>query len=134
MVVTDVRADRPQATPRTPAGDRNPLALDAAEGTVHEVGPDLALALVKAPVIEMLEHEHPQGHRSRRARATPPRAERPTPREGLHHHVEQALVLQFGVDAPEHGVPELVAIGQQHLGLAERIEKSIDREVKEFVS
>jgi hypothetical protein len=99
-------------------GVGDPLARDAAERAVDEVGPDLALALVKAPVEEVLEHEHAQRHRGRRSWAAPPRTERPTPREGLHHHVEQALVLQFGVDAPEHRVPELLAVGQQHLDKA----------------
>jgi hypothetical protein len=98
------------------SGTRSPP--DAAEGTVDEVGPDVALALVKAPVEQVLEHEHPEGHRGRRAGAAPPRAERPTPGERLHHDVEQALVLQFGVDAPKHRIPELVAIRQQHLDKA----------------
>jgi hypothetical protein len=31
-------------------------------------------------------------------------AEGPPPREGFHHHVEQALILQLGVDAPEYGI------------------------------
>jgi hypothetical protein len=99
-------------------GVRDPLALDPAERAVDEVGPGLTLALIEAPVEEVLEHEHPEGDRGRRARAAPPRAERPTPREGLHHDGEQALVLQLGVDVPEHGIPELLPVGQQDLDKA----------------
>jgi hypothetical protein len=96
----------------------DPLAFHPAERAVDEVGSDLTLALVKAPVEEVFEHEHPQSHRGRRPWAASPRAERPTPVESLHHHVEQALVLQRGVNAPEHGVSELLAVGQQHLDKA----------------
>jgi hypothetical protein len=99
-------------------GIGDPLALDAAEGAVDEVGPDFALALVKAPVKEVLEHEHSQSHRGRRARAAPTLTQWTTPREGLHHHVDQTLDLQLGIDAPEDGVPKLLAVGQQHLDKA----------------
>jgi hypothetical protein len=92
-----------------------PLALDAAERAVDEVGPDLALALVKAPVEEVLEDQHAQDHRGRGPRAAAARTLRRAPRQRLNHQVHESLVVQLGVDALENGVPQLLAIRQEHL-------------------
>jgi hypothetical protein len=94
------------------------FALDAAEGSVDEVGPDLALALVKASVEQMREHKHPEDDGGRGPGPAATLTERMAPAERLHHHVEQALVLQLGADTPKHGVPQLLAVGQQHLDKA----------------
>jgi hypothetical protein len=40
-------------------GIRDPLAIDPAEGSRDEAAADLTLAVVEAPVSEMLQQEHP---------------------------------------------------------------------------
>ena len=40
----------------------NALAVDPAERAVHQAAPHLPLALIEAPIMEVLEDQHPQDH------------------------------------------------------------------------
>ena len=107
-------------------GVGDPFALDAAEGAVDEIGPDLALALVKAPVEEVLEDQHPEDHHRRRPGAAALPAPPVAPAQGLDHVVDQRVIREHLIDRPERGVPELVAVGQQHLDQATLDERASD--------
>jgi len=79
-------------------GIRHPLAIDPAEGAVDQVPPHLALALVEAPVMQVLEDEHPQDHGGRRPQAAPtPTLWMPLPQR-LRHAIDEDLVLEKIVD------------------------------------
>ena len=95
-------------------GVRHALAIDAAEGPVDEAAPDLALALVEAPVAEMLEQEHAQDDGDGRPETPATAAQRVSAAEGGFEQVNEGIIVQDLVDRPELGVPELVPVGQQH--------------------
>ena len=149
--VVSTRSRRPRTTRRSPAtatrrsrsrlrvgpsstlgepdqrlGVGDPFALDAAEGAVDEVGPDLALALVKAPVEQVLEDEHPEDHH----RGRPGAAALPAPpvasAQGLDHVVDQRVIREDLIHRPERGIPELVPVGQQDLDQATLGERASD--------
>lgn len=92
------------------------FALDATEGPVDEVGPDLALALVKASVPKVLQHEHDHGRRGARPAAAP--TLRVAVGQSLDHLIEQSVIIKDLIDPPQFGVPQLVAVGEQDLNHA----------------
>ncbi len=95
-------------------GIRDPFAVDAAEGAVDQAAADFPLALGEAPVIEVLEDQHPEDHDHGRAQPTAGRALGPAAPEGGVDEVDDCLIVEDGVDPAQVVVPELVAVGQQH--------------------
>src|SRR5437667_935176 len=96
-------------------GVRHSLATDAAEGTVDEAAPDFPLAFVETPLREVLEDQHAQDHGGGGAEATAALTQRIAPREPLDDQVDERFIVENGIDLTKRRIPELVAIGQQHL-------------------
>ena len=94
-------------------GVRDALAIDAAERSVDEAPPDFPLALVEAPVREVLEHEHPERDGGGRAEPPAPGTQGVAPRQGRRDLVHQVVVLEDEVDLSQDGIPQLVRVGQQ---------------------
>jgi hypothetical protein len=94
-------------------GIRHPLAINAAEGAVDQTAAHLALALVEAPLGQMLEHEHAQDDRGRRAESPPPRALGMAPDQRVRDQLDQGLVFEERVDPAQRGIPELIGIGEE---------------------
>jgi hypothetical protein len=99
-------------------GVRDPLAIDPAEGAVDQAPPHLPLALIEAPVVEVLEDEHPQDHGSRRPQSAPTPTLRMTPRQRLGDAVDESIVVEQRIDLSQDGIPELIAVGQEHFNEA----------------
>src|SRR5206468_5685114 len=93
---------------------RNALAVDPAEGAVHQAPPHLSLALIEAPVVEVLEDQHPQNHRGGRPQSAPALTLRMALGQGLRDAIDEDLVLEQRIDPSEGGIPELVGVGQEH--------------------
>src|SRR6266702_1250310 len=95
-------------------GVRDPLAIDPAEGAMDQAPPHLTLALIEAPVVEVLEDEHPQDHGGRCSPSAPAPTLRMTLRQGLCHAIDEHVIIEHSVDLPEGGIPELVGVRQEH--------------------
>ena len=95
-------------------GIRHSLAVDAAEGTVDQASSNFAFTLVEAPVVKMLQDQHPQHHLGRGARTALPPAAWPSASECVGHQVDEFLILENLVDSTQSGVPQLVRVRQQH--------------------
>ena len=93
---------------------RHPLSVDAAERSVDQAAPHLTLALVETPVVEVLEYEHAQHHRGRRAVPATTLTLGVTPGQRVGDPVRQHVVVQERIDAPQRRIPQLVAVGQEH--------------------
>src|SRR5262245_40831836 len=93
---------------------RHSLAVDAAESAVHQASPNFTLALVEAPVVEVLQHEHPQHHLGRSARTTFLPAAWPATSERIGHQVDELVILEDLVDSTQGGIPQLVRVRQQY--------------------
>ena len=61
-------------------GIRDPFAVNAAEGAIDQAAPDFALALGEAPVIEVLEDQHPEDDDDGRAEPAARRTQGRRPR------------------------------------------------------
>jgi hypothetical protein len=101
-----------QADQRLGVGD--PLAVDAAERAVDQAPAHFSFALVKAPVVQMLEDQHPQHDGRRGAQTSPALALRMAPGQGFRHPIDKALVVEQRIDPVESWIPELVAVRQEH--------------------
>src|SRR5439155_19858535 len=87
-----------------------------------EAAADLALALVEAPVTEMLEQEHPKDDRRGGAEPTAPATQRVPAAERRVDQVDDVVIVQDLVDRPKFGIPELVPVWQEHFeGAALRV-------------
>src|SRR5512144_3182453 len=95
-------------------GVRDALAVDPAEGAIHEAAAYFALTLVEAPVVEMFEHEDPEHDRRRCAEPSASLAQRMPCRERSGDPIDEDLSIEDRVDLPESRIPELVAVGQEH--------------------
>src|SRR2546426_9194379 len=95
-------------------GVRDALAVDPAERAVDQAAPHLALALIEAPVVEMLEDQHSQDHRGGRPQSAPALTLRMALGQGLRDAIDEDIVIEKSVDLPERGIPELVSVGQEH--------------------
>ena len=104
----------------------HPLAVDAAERPVHQTAADLPLALVEGPVEQVLQDQHPEDDLRRRPEATPAPALAVPSAQRLDHLIHQPVIREHRVDRPERGVPELVAVGEQHLNQATLDERASD--------
>ena len=104
----------------------HPLAVDAAERAVHQTAADLALALVEGPVEQVLQDQHPEDDLRRRPEAPPAPALAVAPAQGLDHLVHQPVIREHRVDRAERRIPELVAVGKQHLDQATLEERASD--------
>ena len=111
-----------QADQRLGVGDA--LAVDPAEGPVDQAPAHLPFALVKAPVVQVLEDEHAQHDGRGGAQAAPALTLRMAPRQGLRHPIDEALVIEQRVDPAERRIPELVGIGQEHFDEAALLVRS----------
>lgn len=85
-------------------GVRHRAAVDPAEVSVHEVAGDLPLELLVAPVLEVLEHQHPQRHLGGSAEAAAPTALGETSPHRFENAVDQRLVVQDPVDSTKHRI------------------------------
>ncbi len=95
-------------------GVRHSFAVDPAEGTVDQASPNLALALVEAPVVEVVQDKYPQHHLGRGARTTFPSAAGPSAPECLGHQIDEPVIIENLVHSTQSGVPQLVRVRQQH--------------------
>jgi hypothetical protein len=111
-----------QADQRLGVGDS--LAVDPAEGAVDQAAAYVPFALVEAPVVQVLEHQHSQDDSRRSAQAPPALTLRMTLGQRLRHPVDQALVVEQRVDAAEGGIPELVGVGQEYFDEATLLVRS----------
>jgi len=93
---------------------RNALAVDPAERAVHQAAPHLPLALIEAPVVEVLEDQHPQDHGGWCPQSASPPTLRMALGQGLRDSIDEDIVIEKSVDLPEGGIPELVGVGQEH--------------------
>lgn len=73
--------------------------VDSAEVPVHEVALHLPLELLVAPILQMLENQHPKGNLGRCARATAATALRKATAHRLEDGLHQGVVLENLVDA-----------------------------------
>jgi hypothetical protein len=90
------------------------LAVDPAEGSVHQAPAHFPLALVEAPVLQVLKDKHPQHNSPGRAQATPAPTLRMASRKGLRQPIDEALVFEQRVDPAKGGIPEFVGVRQEH--------------------
>jgi hypothetical protein len=67
-----------------------------------------------------------EDHLRRRPETTPAAALAVAPAQSLDHLVHQLVIREHRVDRPERGIPELVAVGQQHLDQATLEERASD--------
>src|SRR6516164_6434200 len=104
----------------------DPLPVGAAERPVHQTAADRPLALVEGPVEQVLQDQHPEDDLRRRPEAPPAPALGVAPAQGLDHLIHQLVIREHLVDRAERGVPELVAVGQQHLDQATLDERASD--------
>src|SRR3989449_9201898 len=102
----------PLADERLGIGD--PLTIDAAKGSVDEAAPHLSFTFVKAPLVEVLQDQHAEDHFGGSAEPATPLAQRIALRERRGDQVDEGFVIERGIDPLKHGVPEFVAVGQQH--------------------
>ena len=89
--------------------------VDPRKRAIHQVGADLVLKIVVAPVEQVLEDQHPQDDLRGRPESTATPTLRPAGFHRLGHGFNHGLVLEQRVDAPQPVGPQLVTIGQQHL-------------------
>ena len=104
--------------PRQPdqcLGIRHPLAVDPTERSVHEAAAHLALAFVETPVVEVLQDQHTKDDVGRGAEPAAAPAQRVAAFQRLGDQLDKSLVLERGIDSPQRWIPELVAVGQEHL-------------------
>src|SRR5579863_6029760 len=91
-------------------GVRHLAAVDPAEVPVHEVAGDLPLELLVAPVLEVLEHQHPQRNLRRGAvPATPATLSEASPHR-FEDTVDQRLVVEQLVDATKYRIHEFLRV------------------------
>jgi hypothetical protein len=95
-------------------GVRDPLAIDAAKRAVDQAAPHLSLALIEAPVVEVLEDQHAQDDGCGRPQAASTPTLRMALSQRLGHAIHEDIVIEKSVDLAESGIPELVAVGQEH--------------------
>ena len=92
---------------------RDALAIDPAEGPVDEAAPDFPLALVEAPVVQVLEDEHPERDGRGGAESTAAGTQGVAARQGRRDLVQQVLILEDEVNLSQDGIPQLVRVGEQ---------------------
>jgi hypothetical protein len=95
-------------------GIRRPLAIDSAEGAIDQTAAHLPLALVEAPVVQMLQHQHPQDHVGGGPESAPTLTLGMALGQRLRDTIHECVVVEQGVDPAEGGIPELVGVGQEH--------------------
>ena len=93
----------------------DPFAVNPAERAIDQTPSDLALALIKAPVGEMLEDQHPQHDGGGRSQSAPAPTLGMASRQRLRHTIDEDIIVEQRVDLPKGGVPQLVAVGQEDL-------------------
>ncbi len=93
---------------------RHLARINAREGAIHQIGADLALEIVIAPIEEMLQDQHPQHDVGRCPGAPAAPTLRPARLERLDDRVNHGLVLEQRVDPPQPVGPQLVPVGQEH--------------------
>jgi hypothetical protein len=87
------------------------LTVDPAEGPIDQAPAHFPLALVEAPIVDVLEDQHPQNHGSRGVQAASALTQRMAPSQGLRRSIDEDFVVEKRIDLPKGGVPEL---GQEH--------------------
>ena len=88
--------------------------IDPREGAIDQIGADLVLEIVVAPIEQMLQNQHPQHDLGRRAGTTAPPTLRPARFQRLRHRLNHGFVLEQRIDLAQPVGPQLVTIGQQH--------------------
>ena len=101
-----------QADERLGIGD--PFTIDAAKRSVDEAAPYLSFTFVKAPLVEVLQDQHPENHFGGSAEPAALLAQRIALRERGGDQVDKCFVLERGIDPLQGGIPQFVAVGQQH--------------------
>ena len=94
---------------------RDFVRIDSRKRAIDQIRADFLLQIVKAPVEQMLQNQHPNHHVRRRPRTSTPTTLRPSCFERLGHDLNHGLVLEQRVDPPQPVGPQLVTIGEQHL-------------------
>src|SRR5262249_58310056 len=95
-------------------GVRHALAVDSAEGAVHQASAHLALAFIKAPVVQMLEDQHPKHDLGGGPQSTAALTLGMAPGQCRRDTIDESVVVEKGVDTSERGIPELVALTPDH--------------------
>ena len=87
--------------------------IDARERAIDQIGADLALEIVIAPVEQMLQNQHPHHDVGRGPRTPAPPTLRPPRLERLRDRLNHGLVLEQRVDLAQPVGPQLVPVGQR---------------------
>jgi len=95
-------------------GVRDALAVDSAEGAVDQASAHLALALIEAPIVQMLEDQHPEHDIGGCPQSTAALTLRMTPGQCRRDTIDESVVVKKCVDTSERGIPELVGVRQEH--------------------
>src|SRR6266480_664262 len=95
-------------------GIGDPFTIDAAKGSIYQAAPHLSLTFVKAPLVEVLQDQHPEDHFGGSAEPAALLAQRIALRERGGDQVDKCFVLERGIDPLQGGIPQFVAVGQQH--------------------
>ena len=93
---------------------RNALAVDPAERAVHQAAPNLPLALIEAPIMEVLEDQYPQDHGRGRPQSAATLTLRMALGQGLRDSIDEDIIIKKSVDLPKGRIPELVRVGQEY--------------------
>ena len=91
-------------------GIRHLASVDAAEMAIDEVALYLPFELPVAPILQMLEHQQPNGHLGGRPAAPTSAALGEADSHRVEHPVDQLLILQQNVDATERGLHQLARV------------------------
>jgi hypothetical protein len=95
-------------------GVRNAFAVDPAEGAIDQAPAHLPLTLIEAPVVQMLEDQHPKHDIGGSPQSATALTLGMALGQRLGDAIDQALVIKQRVDASERGIPELIGVGQEH--------------------
>jgi len=95
-------------------GVRDALAVDPAEGAVDQTPAHLPLALIEAPVVEMLQDQHSQDDGGRGPEVASASALGMALGQRLGDAIDERFVVEQSVDPAEGGIPQLVGVGQEH--------------------
>ena len=95
-------------------GVRDALAVDSAEGPIDQAPAHLPLALIEAPVVQVLEDQHPQHDGGGGPQAAAALTLGMALGQRLRNAIDERLVVEQHVDPAKRGIPELVGIGQEY--------------------